>query len=157
MGIDTGQKGGIAILQPHAPPLVAPLKNLKFLRDILLPFRALNPLIMVEITPVRPVFIKGRAVIPGKATTTFMLHQGSILGFLESYDLNHEIVSCKEWQPKVLGKIKKGETKVKAFEYVNLKWPELHLTPKDDGIVDALCIAAYASSCARHKNTGEVL
>jgi len=74
---------------------------------------------------------------------------GRILSVLEIAGIKYERVLPRTWQPVMLGKVKKGETKAAALARANDIWPghDWRKTPRcttaHDGMVDAALIAEY--------------
>ena len=70
------------------------------------------------------------------------INAGKIIGALESRCLSFDRITSRDWQPKVLGKVPKGETKAYARAKFYELWPHLQ-SIKHDGIIDAALIAYY--------------
>ncbi len=70
------------------------------------------------------------------------INAGKIIGALESRCLSFDRITSRDWQPKILGKVPKGETKAYARAKFYELWPHLK-SIKHDGIIDAALIAYY--------------
>lgn len=62
---------------------------------------------------------------------------------LEINSISYVEIPAKRWQRAILGVIPAGTSKARALAYAQKRWPKLTLQKKDDGIVDALCMAMY--------------
>lgn len=95
--------------------------------------------------------MKTKSFMPRKGSQEYKRQVGKWEGALEALGVSHELVRPQKWQKMLLGDVPKGKTKEYALSYAQKKWPHLNLKKKDDGIVDALCIAEY---CRRVHLTG---
>lgn len=71
---------------------------------------------------------------------------------LEILEYPYQLIPPQKWQKAILGSFPVGESKIRALEFAQKRWPTLKLIRKDHGLVDALCIALYARSL--HLNGG---
>jgi hypothetical protein len=79
------------------------------------------------------------------ASWNFAEHCGGYKSLLEYLKIPHVSVDPASWQPKILGKFNKGESKKASVEYINRRYPELNLKQKDHGISDSICISLFTS------------
>lgn len=151
IGVDIGLSGGIAVLHEDAPPRVLPVPLAKagdarepdvsglveVLRDISRSYRAA--------AAVEQPFIKGKQA----GQLTIGRNWGLILAAFRVAGVPAFDVRPQEWQGPLLAGIIDPDPKVRAAEYVHRHFPEvcLRATKKSkndhDGIIDALCIAAW--------------
>lgn len=75
---------------------------------------------------------------------TFGSNYGGWLAALEIFFIPHQLIPPVRWQREILGSFPPGESKQRALAFAQRRWPTLNLMKKDDGVVDALCIALYA-------------
>lgn len=73
---------------------------------------------------------------------SFAKNCGGWEALLEIAGIEYTPVPVQSWQPKVLGRFPKGESKEAAIEKAHESFG-LELTKKDSGVADALCIALY--------------
>lgn len=104
---------------------------------------------------------------PGQGVTSmfsFGTNYGGWLTTMELLEIPHELVLPQRWQKEILKlNLPKGMksaerrklTKAKALSFAQRKWPTLNLKKKDEGLVDALCIALYALRLHRGKQEVE--
>lgn len=69
------------------------------------------------------------------------LSQGIVEGGLLANKIPYRLIPIQKWQRKLLGKFPKGESKIKAKQFVNKLYPEVITKSQDE--IDALCIAVY--------------
>lgn len=84
---------------------------------------------------------------PGQGVSSvfsFGENYGGWKATLEILEIPYELATPQKWQKAILGAFPKGESKIRALEFAQKKWPKLNLKKKDHGLVDALCIALYA-------------
>lgn len=93
--------------------------------------------------------------MPGQGVSSmfsFGMNFGSWCTLLEVLNISHTLVPPQTWQKVILGSFPKGQSKVRALEFAQRKFPSLDLKKKDSGIVDALCLATYL----RQHHTGKL-
>lgn len=79
----------------------------------------------------------------GKSAFTFGANFGGWLALLESSNTSHLLVPPQTWQKAMLGTFPKGESKVRALDYVTRRYPGHQFFKSKCGINDAICIALY--------------
>lgn len=80
----------------------------------------------------------------GKSAFTFGANYGGWLALLEVMGIAFVLVPPQAWQPKMLGRFAKGESKKAANAYVVRRYPQLaSLKVKEQGVADAICMALY--------------
>lgn len=152
LGIDPGLTGGWAIIDKDSK--IEMCGKFEGIRDFYMRYQhfqlanssiASHPLVSSLEESTLPMIFnpKTRSFMPRKGSQEYKRQVGKWEGALEVIGISNELVRPQKWQKIILGVIEKGKTKEKALQYAQKKWPELNLKKKDDGIVDALCIAEY--------------
>lgn len=142
IGVDAGQKGGIALLGiPEPVALLMPLIGKEIDGKLIAQtFQAEKPdLVILEKVHSMPHH-------GGKGNFTFGEGYGRIRGILEALEIPYQLVTPQAWKKKVLAGTKKD--KEAAIQFVRQKYPMINLMPDrkrtpQDGIADAVCIAEY--------------
>jgi crossover junction endodeoxyribonuclease RuvC len=70
---------------------------------------------------------------------------GALESLLEYLQVPFILVSPAKWQ-SILGSFPKGESKLRAADYIRRRYPGILLTKnkkKNEGIIDALCLALF--------------
>ena len=142
VGIDPGQKGGIAIIhelgiEAHPMPMAGKEIDGRAIGAMLSSFR--EALVIVE---------KVHAMPKQGVSSTFKFgsNYGRILGVIEALNMSYELVTPQAWKKAVLSGTDKGKTA--AVEFVHRRYPAIDLMPgrmrtHHDGMADAVCIAEY--------------
>lgn len=133
-GIDPGKSGAWAILNEEGALYDNGAGDC---------FKCLNH---KDITPTLTVLEQVHA-FPGQGVSSvfsFGANYGGWVATLEILEIPYQLVPPQKWQKAILGSFPKGESKLRALEFAQRRWPTLNLKKKDHGIVDALCIALYA-------------
>lgn len=150
IGIDPGQKGGIAILRNNAPPLVIkmPMKGKivdsnelsKYFVDVLFD-------VYIDMLPSK-AYIEKLWGVPGWSSTALFNYgenYGALKGILSALNIQFDTVPPKTWKKALLGS--PSASKKDAIAYSKKIFPTLaEKIGNHDGIADALCIAAYGKS-----------
>ena len=92
------------------------------------------------------VLLEQVSAMPGQGVSsmfTFGANYGGWIALLEGLRIPYVSVRPQKWQKYILGTFPKGESKIRAFEYVTKRYPERDLKKKDSGIIDAICMALY--------------
>lgn len=146
VGIDPGQKGGIAIIDEggitaEAMPMQDKSIQIREICEYLEPLK--NPFTVIEKVHAMP----DQGV---SSTFTFGRGVGELIGMLKVLQIPYFEVTPQAWKKHVLmGMAWKGN-KGASIEYCNAKYPKLDLLPtprctkQSDGMADALCMAEYA-------------
>ena len=139
IGIDPGQKGGIAYIDEENQTVKAYSYSNEMLLSVLSVFADEKPLCFVEKV----------GAMPGQGVTSmFSFGQsfGYILGALEAFKISYQLISPQKWKKHfALNKDKK-----QSIECCKRLFPNVLLlaTPKcikeHDGMAEALLIALYA-------------
>jgi len=149
LGIDPGKTGGWALINKLEKPILTErFVSFRRLLDLLnqhaLSFsNSLVFPVLEEVGAMAKHGVKQGAV----STCTFCTNFGGWLATLELMGLEAHLTRPQIWQKEILGgalQVKTGDTKPAALRFAQKHWPDLNLQKKDDGIVDALCIALYA-------------
>ncbi len=153
IGIDPGKTGGWAVLKQDGSALAVGEFTW---------FRAL-PLTLKEL--LGETYSKRVQCIlelvhsfPGQGVSSsfsFGQNFGGWQATLEILQIPYELVPPQKWQKAILGVFPKGESKERAFQFVQKKWPEISFKKKDHGIIDALCMALYAKRLEESNNASE--
>jgi len=146
IGIDPGQKGGIAYID------LSDLSN-SFVYSMPKTFKETVNLFkeLMEKFCVIKVFIESQHAFPERgvvSTFNFGVHYGMLLGMCYALDVDVEEVSYRKWKNKVIGKSVKfanrREGKNFAIEFAKSKFSHLEKEiGKSDGKAEALLIALY--------------
>lgn len=80
---------------------------------------------------------------------------------LEGFRISYEEVLPQKWQRAILGAVPTGESKVRALAFARKRFPKLELdyavsNSKQQGIVDALCMAVYMRAKYYQDNPGHL-
>ena len=145
IGIDPGKKGGVAIVSKNrasATPLPYIDKEVDTVKLIKLLKSVKNPVVIVERQWGRP----GQSAV---ATSTTMFNYGKIVAAIESLGLRLLTPTPRDWQKVIIPKASRQETKTASIQYCKDNYPDVSLKPRrcrtdQDGLADALCIAAAA-------------
>lgn len=138
IGIDPGAAGGIAVIGIDTR-LIHTEKFTTFSRARAL----LNELQSTYELLVGFEHIHSVPGVGAKSTFSFGKNVGGWEVLFEVSQIPFIEVPVGKWQPKMLGRFSKGESKAAALEYVSKRYPSLALKKSDSGIADALCIALY--------------
>ena len=144
IGLDPGQKGGIAFLSDKglidAFPMLLAGKELDIpgITDLILSYPKFD-LAVVEKVHTMP---KQGIVSSGK----FMKGYGTLLGILGALKIPTILVTPQAWKKVILAGTKKD--KDAAIEYVRMKYPDFNLIlPRcrkpHDGLADSICVSEY--------------
>lgn len=146
IGIDPGQKGGIAIIDKDGAE-AHPYSNDK-LRDV-----------CENVYPKSCVcFVEKVASMPGQGvSSTFNFGQsfGYILGVLESHYIPYQLISPRKWK----NHYGLDSDKSKSIEMAKRLFPTVSLFPtgrckkENDGMAESLLIALYAKRISGEANT----
>lgn len=106
--------------------------------QFLLRLKELNSIIVLEKVHAMP----GQGV---SSMFSFGQNYGGWLALLDYLSVPYVLVTPQAWQKKILGPFAKGQAKATAFTYITRRYPALELSKtKDEGVIDALCMALYA-------------
>ena len=143
VGIDPGQKGGIAFLEREvvdAHPMILAGKELDVaaITDLFLHYRSVS-LAIVEKCHSMP----GQGSV---STFKFGKGYGILLGIVGALAIPVRLVTPQAWKKIILAGTKKDKNA--AIEYVRMRYPTVELIPKGcrkphDGMADAICLAEY--------------
>ncbi len=146
LGIDPGQSGGLAILNPNfVDPTVIPFKDLTD-RDTALAFEVCNYPDVVGM-------IENVHSFPGQGVASsfkFGMHFGFLRGLLAASDASYEFVSPQSWQ-KAMGCLTKGDKNVSKAAAQRL-FPSVKVT---HAIADALLIAEHCRRTWNSRNSSQ--
>lgn len=143
VGIDPGQKGGIAFLEReavYAYPMFLAGKELdvRAITETFLNYRDVS-LAIVE---------KCHSMPAQGSVSTFKFGKGYgiLLGIIGALAIPTMLVTPQAWKKVILAGTKKDKNA--AIEYVRMKYPTVKLIPKGcrkphDGMADAICLAEY--------------
>lgn len=144
VGIDPGQKGGIAILSNSMNKgVLMPLYGKEIAAAALLEY-------INEVQGDRFVCVEKVHAMPKQgvsSTFKFGMGYGKILGVLECAGISHQLVTPQAWKKVVLAGTNRDKNA--AIEFCQRMYPMIDLQPgkcrtPQDGIADAVCIAHYA-------------
>ena len=151
VGVDPGQKGGLAIMKDgactgHPMPLAGKEVDTRAVADLVMGEYDLvledpSNHILVVVEKVHAMPKQGVS-----STFKFGLNYGRILGAIEALGLRYELVTPQAWKKAILAGTNKGKTA--AVEFVHRRYPSVNLMPgrmrtHHDGIADAVCLAEY--------------
>lgn len=88
--------------------------------------------------------VNANPVRGAKACFTFGENFGGWQALLQVFNIPYILVPPPRWQKELLGTFPKGESKKRAYSFATKRWPSMNLLVKQDGVIDALCIALYA-------------
>ncbi len=88
--------------------------------------------------------VHGNPLRGSKASFQFGASFGGWEALLQVFNIPHILVPPQTWQKAILGSFPKGESKKRAYSFATKRWPSMNLLVKQDGVIDALCIALYA-------------
>ena len=142
LGIDPGQKGGIAFLSDHHAEAV-PMPTVG---------KQIDGRAIAEILKTRGVdlvVIEKVGAMPKQglvSTFTFGYGTGLIVGVLEALSLPYRMVTPQAWKSLVLAGT--ARDKEAAIQFVRRAYPQIDLTPgrirtPHDGMADAVCLAEW--------------
>jgi len=148
IGIDPGRKGGIALLSPTRNVGIL----LPYVDDTLVCSQILR--ILVKYKPDLVILEKVHAM-PGQGVTSmfnFGKNYGELLGTIKCSGLDYQLVDPRQWKKVILANTTKD--KEAAINFCTTTYPEINLTPNrkrtpQDGIADAVCLAAYGKYLLR--------
>ena len=147
IGVDPGQKGGIAIIplrgpkshtEAHAMPLGADKSiDWRAFADILRPWDALVYVEQVHSMPKQGV----------ASTFKFGRNYGGIFGVCGALKMPYITVTPQKWKKDILADYETRD-KLAAIDFCQKKFRTVNLVPpgcrkESDGLADALCIALY--------------
>ncbi|MDF3917497.1 hypothetical protein P3W43_01365 [Salinicola salarius] len=143
IGIDPGQKGGIAIMTEdrNACGYVMPLAGKEIDGHELANYLRGLPDVLVIIEKVHSMPKQGVA-----STFKFGMGFGIVIGVCEALGLPYRLVTPQAWKKAVLSGTAKDKSA--AINFVRRAYPGLDLSPgrlraPHDGIADAVCLAEY--------------
>lgn len=142
IGCDPGQKGAWAILGPNDYVKTHPFQSFSQFKTELETYQGS---LLVGLEKVHGFPGQG-----ANSTFSFGAQFGGWLCLLELMRLPHLLIPPQTWQKAMLGSFPKGESKPRALDYAQRRFPNLNLKKSDDGVVDALLIALYV----RKEETG---
>ena len=144
IGIDPGQKGGIAILSNSMNKgVLMPLYGKEIDAAAILEY-------INEVQGERFVCVEKAQAMPKQGVVSMFKYGkgfGKILGVLESSRISHQLVTPQAWKKIVLAGTNRD--KHAAIEFCQRMYPMIDLQPgkcrtPQDGIADAVCIAHFA-------------
>jgi len=138
MGIDPGQKGGIAVITPEGNIVNVPMSDMN-LKIMIGSFQGKPLKVVVEKVGAMP----GQGVV---SMFNFGKGFGYILGILDAYNAQYELVPPQKWKKEFsLNKDKGASINVcrRLFPEVNLKATE-RCRNDHDGMAESLLMAEYA-------------
>lgn len=151
IGIDPGQRGGVAVLTEQGAVVFA--YAMPIIETFIDEMR--NTL---SSDPFTFVFIEKAQSMPGnKAASMFNYgtHFGEMLGVLKTLQIPHELVHPRTWSKELHAGTKAQDTKLRSIEAARRLFPS-EKTVRDnrphDGIVEAILIAEYG----RRKRQGHI-
>ena len=143
LGIDPGQKGGLAfisrgVIAAYSMLLAGKELDIPGITDLILSY----PVISLAVVEKAHTMPKQGVVSSGK----FMKGYGILLGILGALKISTVRVTPQAWKKAILAGTKKD--KDAAIEYVRMKHPGFELIPPrcrkpHNGMADAICIAEY--------------
>lgn len=139
IGIDPGKTGGIAVVDENGEIIDCSLFSKWLDMSVLLQSgynSGKSSLVLLEEVHAMP----GQGV---SSMFNFGANYGGWVSLLEATQIPYVSVRPQKWQKYILGTFPKGESKIRAYEYVTKRYPKLNLKKKDSGIVDAICMALY--------------
>ncbi|GAV19919.1 crossover junction endodeoxyribonuclease RuvC [Mariprofundus micogutta] len=139
LGIDPGQKGGVAIIHPEGAEAWRYPGDIVSAADLLRDIHVNHNITMACIESVHSMPKQG-------VSSTFKFGQnfGAWLGILAALGIPHMTITPHKWQKAVLD-AGTGDTKARSLNMARRLFPEVELKYKaDDGKADALLMATYA-------------
>ena len=138
VGVDPGANGGIAVIDADGQLVKAQrFDNWKVHGQLLSYLKTQDCLIALEEVHAFP----GQGV---NSMFSFGANFGGWKSLIEFIQLPTIMVRPKEWQKYMLGTFPKGQSKPRAFAYVTKRYPKYQWHKKrDEGIIDAICLALY--------------
>ncbi len=146
VGIDPGQKGGVAFISEKGEEFVIPMPSMS----------ELNTLFMTwdEEFKIKHVFLEKSQAMPKQGVVSMFNygeHFGTIQGILIAHALPYTLVPPKEWQKEMFKGTKQSITdaKEKALEIVRRIFPKQKFLPTfrtkkpHDGMIDSILIAEF--------------
>jgi hypothetical protein len=158
IGIDNGVSGAIAAISDDPStgliasikmPLKATRKGNEVEVSEVLAFHVSMAALAGGIESVRVVIEEPGGAKSYKAAVSMAASFHAIRGMLDVWGVRYHRVTPKQWQDKMLGKVKKGDTKRVALTRAKTLWPKETWFPTarcskpNDGIIDAALIAEY--------------
>ena len=150
IGIDPGQKGGIAVLAGNALLALYPMPVIQEgSKNILDEFR-LRKILGEHKTPDTHVFLEKCQSMPGQGVSSTFRYgtgYGILRGICLGLDIRRTLVGPRTWKKTILADTPKD--KAAAIQIVHQLFPgvDLRVTPRcrkdSDGLADAVCIAEY--------------
>jgi hypothetical protein len=140
IGIDVGVTGGYAILDNDGVPIKTEIfSGWNHIGKVFQDFaERIDVLVALEAVSA----MRGQGV---SSMFTFGANYGGWLSLLETKFIPYILVRPQKWQKAILGSFPKGQSKLRAYDYVRRKYPTMELKQtRDSGVIDALCIAEYA-------------
>lgn len=88
--------------------------------------------------------VHGNPLRGSKSSFVFGANFGGWEALLQTLNIPYVLVPPQTWQKAILGSFPKGESKKRAYDFANKRWPSLNLHPtKKEGVIDALCMALF--------------
>ena len=148
IGIDPGQKGGIAILRNNKPPFVKAMPIVEDTVDGYALATYLRSTLYDDVIGMLPckAWIEKLWGVPGwssKALFNYGENYGALKGVLSALAIPFDTVAPRTWKQKILED--SNATKTASLEYCYKNFPDLEIG-KHDGKSDSLCIARYGIS-----------
>jgi len=149
IGVDPGQSGGIAVL-----PLGGSRQGLGYMMPISgtgkergIDWRAFAEILRPWVAQVWVERVHSMPKQGVASTFKFGMNYGGIFGACGALGLQTTLVTPQKWKKEILSNFEEKD-KQAAIDYATLTFPEISLIPQgrrvpQDGIADALCIAAY--------------
>lgn len=146
VGIDPGQKGGVAILWDSASSGDASAS--RYPGDYVLAAEVLDELLPPDDSHACAfACIEKVSSMPKQGVASsfkFGANYGAWLGILAAYRISHRLVTPRQWQKEMLD-AGTGETKERSLQMARRLFPHIDMRYKaDDGKADALHLARYA-------------
>ncbi|MEC8917135.1 MAG: Holliday junction endonuclease [Pseudomonadota bacterium] len=143
VGIDPGQKGGVAFIAPTGRTEGRPMP----LAGKEIDGHALSRMLF-ELTPSLVIIEKVHSMPKQGVASTFKfgMGYGIVIGVCEALGLPYRLVTPQAWKKAVLSGTAKDKSA--AINFVRRAYPGLNLSPgrlraPHDGIADAVCLAEY--------------
>ena len=141
MGIDPGQKGGLAILNDKGEAVGA-WRYPGDVSEMAKLIKAIHAKYNVTLACVEQVHSMPRQGV--SSTFKFGINYGAILGILSTLDIPYIMCTPRKWQKELLDS-GTGETKERSLNMARRLFPIIDLKFKaDDGKADALHLARWA-------------
>jgi len=139
LGIDPGQKGGIAIIHPDGAAAWRYPGDIVTAADSLRDLHCRYSITLACIEQVHSM--PGQGV---KSMFTFGQNYGAWLGMLAAFGIPHTTVTPNKWQKAIMD-AGTGDTKERSLNMARRLFPHIDMKYKaDDGKSDALLMAMYA-------------